>query len=165
MWDFLFLMFHCFTEFNFFVWLHDIWDVTIDLSISMTFFRTMTMLYTLFQPVDGKITQKYSTRFIKIWEFVFVFSESSCQILALGCYHRSFRDIENYLNFFIKIQSLLTLSKVTKLIFLNESRMWIPCWFFLVKRVYQWKHVTYCIFAIGLLQHLKCLMGQDLFFL
>ena len=43
----------------------------------------MTMLYTLFQPVDVKSPKKYCTRFIKIKEFVLKFSETFSQILEL----------------------------------------------------------------------------------
>ena len=52
----------------------------------------MTMLYILFQLVDGKIPKKFRTGFIKIRELVYEFSENFCHILVLFSYF-NFSDI------------------------------------------------------------------------
>ena len=57
--DFLFLLRFVnlnFAEVDIFVWFNDIWNVSMNLNFAKTFFFSMTMLYTLFQPVDKKIT-------------------------------------------------------------------------------------------------------------
>ena len=79
------------------------------------------MLYTLFQSVDGKIPLKYRKSFVKIWEFVKEFSESSCHILALSpilmLQAPIFQGYENLFEFFNKI------SKVIEWILLNKPCM------------------------------------------
>ena len=78
--DFLFLLWFdnslYFLELNIFIRFNDSWDVAMDLTITVTFFRNMTTLFILFQPVDRKNHLKInSARFIEIQEILKEFSE------------------------------------------------------------------------------------------
>ena len=55
-----------FAKLNTFVWFN-IWNVAMNFGIAVTFFRCKTMLYTLFQLVDGKITEKCNTKSIEVY--------------------------------------------------------------------------------------------------
>ena len=121
-----------FTELNMFVWFNDIWDVAINLSIAVSFFR---MLYTRFQTVDRKIILKIQYEVYQnsgicsriIRKFLSNFSIFS---LFKCCCRRYFKDIETYFDLLIKFRRLLKFSKIIELILLNESRMQMPSYFF-----------------------------------
>ena len=69
---FLFDNLLCFIKINIVVLFNDICDVRNNLDIAGTFApKSVTMLYSLFQSVDGKITEKtFGRKFINVWEFV-----------------------------------------------------------------------------------------------